>query len=153
MGGQPSKRISMSVQPEGDGVSVQVTEDFLDDLITSRPELEDHANKLKLATEVYQNDLQGRLGRQEEIFREFLTTREHEREEHQTSSLQHYIDQLNLRFRSRVSEPLCQDQAGEVQRCLLATPDRPLDCNPLVQDFLACSQSAYKAYRQAENAD
>ena len=49
--------------------------------------------------------------------------------------------------RSRVSEPLCQDQAGEVQRCLLATPDRPLDCNPLVQDFLACSQSAYKVRR------
>lgn len=151
MGGQPSKRISMSMQPDGEGNTVQVTEDFMDDLINQRPEFQVHANKLKLATEVYQEDLQGRLQRQEEIFREYLNNREEEREERQSVALKGYVEDVQLRFRSEVSEPHCQAKAEDVQRCLASNQGRPLDCNTLVDDFLACSQSAYQAYRQTED--
>ena len=46
--------------------------------------------------------------------------------------------------RSEVSEPHCQAKAEDVQRCLASNQGRPLDCNTLVDDFLACSQSAYQ---------
>eukprot|EP00039_Didymoeca_costata_P005763 m.84381 g.84381 ORF g.84381 m.84381 type:complete len:152 (-) comp12964_c0_seq1:3444-3899(-) len=145
MGGQPSKRVTMTREREG---NISVTRDFLEDMA----EYEINGGKMHddNATEMTSRDFERRL--QSEVlarttlFQQQMSRREKEIEDSQEDLLESTLARVQSRFRSRNKQTPCQDVAAMVAECMKDNPNRSLECSTEVQAFLQCSDEAHKEH-------